>query len=64
MADLENQIRSLSLGPGPPVVTRYMSGPGLVTASRGQQQPRTGPVVQVTSPAILNGRTASRNDAR
>ena len=53
MADLENQIRSLSLGPGPPAVTRYMSGPGLVAASRG-----------VTSPAIINGRAASRNDAR
>ena len=71
MAGLENQIRGLSLGPGPPVVTRYMTGlspgPGLMAASRGHQ-PRTasslGSVTQGPSPTILNSRAASRNDAR
>ena len=71
MAGLENQIRGLSLGPGPPVVTRYMTGlspgPGLMAASR-VAQPRTasslGPTVPGPSPTILNQRAASRNDAR
>ena len=68
MAGLENQIRGLSLGPGPPVVTRYMTslspGPGLMAASRGHQ-PRTASIVtQGPSPIILNTRAASRNDAR
>ena len=69
MAGLENQIRGLSLGPGPPVVTRYMTGlsPGLMAASR-VAQPRTasslGPSVPGPSPTLLNQRAASRNDAR
>ena len=67
MAGLENQIRSLSLGPGPSV-NRFMTG--AMTASRAAQQPRTvssmggGSMIHVVSPTLLNGRSGSRNDTR
>ena len=64
MAGLENQIRSLSLGPGGPG-RQYVTASSMASvASRSSVQVSGGGLIHVASPSLLNGRSTSRNDTR